>query len=420
MTSWIKNFQQLATTELREQALQIAEAGLQAIDTEKVIQAEVRLDVQNLRVKNQEFDLSKFDSIKVIGFGKASCKAAYALEQILRQHISSGVAIGLAPTACELIQTYQGSHPSPSEHNVQISEQIYDLSKQATEKDLVIVIVSGGGSALLCYPLEECRQAQLLYEKFLPTGGTIQELNVVRKHLSLLKGGGLAQALYPATVLGLIFSDVPGEAYDLVASGPTYKDTTTMADAQAIIDKYQLGKFQLNETPTEDEYFERVTNIPLVSNQSALEAMAATAEALGLNAKIISSELYDEADTALEKIFQAAAPRSVVLAGGEVKLPITTSGGTGGRGLNLAMRALKRINQQQLFLPLASDGLDNSDAAGAIVDHEVQSHTANLQLNVEDYIARFDGYTLFQKLDSLIFTGPTEANVSDLLILIQE
>lgn len=421
MTSkWIKNYDHLATSKSRQDALQIAEAGLTAIDTAAAIKNQVKLDGQKLLIKNQEFDLTKFKSIQVLGFGKDSCRAALALEEILGKLINSGIVIGVAPLACKIIKTYQGTHPVPSDGNVQISEQIMELAKNATEDDLVIVLVSGGGSSLLCWPQTECDQGQVLYHGFLKAGGTIEEINIVRKHISLLKGGGLAKFLYPATVIGLIFSDVPGDDYETVASGPTYFDPTTINDAKAIIKKYHLTEFNLNETPKDQKLFEKVHNIPLVSNNTALEAMQQQAKVLGYKSQIASNKLYELPEQTLATLKQGAKDLpACVLVGGEMKLVVTSSNGSGGRNQYLAMKALQDVAENETFLFLASDGTDNSDCAGAIVDSETKQKLQDLNLDLADYINRFDDYTLAKALGSQIFTGPTEANVSDLLIYLK-
>jgi len=414
---WIKNFEQLALTPQRELVLQIAEAGFDAIDTEKAIGDQVRLINHSLIVKNSIFDLEKFENIYVIGFGKASCKAAFALEKILGNKIRDGIAIGLKPLACEFVKTYEGTHPQPSEQNVRLANDIVNMAGKLKEKDLVITIVSGGGSALLCWPMEECKQAYNLYEKFLPSGGGITELNTVRKHISLLKGGGLAKILHPATVLGLIFSDVPGNDFSLIASGPTYKDNSTVADAQAIIEKYGLGEFRLTETPKEEKYFKKVTNIPLVSNLTALNAMKAYAEKAGITANIISSQVTQDAGIALDSLENGLQPNAAALAGGEIRLVVTKKGGKGGRNLYLGMAAIDRLGKNDIFAAIASDGMDNSDCAGVILDFSSRKKLEKQGLNLADYIQRYDGYSLFEKLGAeLIFTGPTDANVSDLMI----
>ncbi|OGE80717.1 MAG: hypothetical protein A3E98_04585 [Candidatus Doudnabacteria bacterium RIFCSPHIGHO2_12_FULL_48_11] len=418
-SKWFKNYDQIATSKQRQDLLAIAAAGLDAIDTESVIKNYLKITDYELRIKNQTFDLKKFKNIKVIGFGKVSCAAAVALEQALKDKISEGIALGIEPISCEVIQTYGGTHPQPSEHNVEISGQIMELAKNATENDLVIVVVSGGGSALLCYPQNECDQGQILYHQFLKGGGTIEELNTVRKHISQLKGGGLAKLLYPATVIGLIFSDIPGDDYSEVASGPTFFDPTTVADAERIIKKYGLSRFQLNETPKEQKYFEQVTNIPLVANSDALEAMAAQSKALGYSPAILSNEMYDEAPMLLTKMRAALAKNSLVLAGGEPRMFVRDGSASGGRNLYVSLRAATQIRADECFLALASDGLDNSDAAGAIVDKQTLDKIKTAKLDVKGHLRHFDGYNFFKQLDELIFTGPTQANVSDLFILLK-
>src|SRR3972149_4750962 len=234
MSRWIKNFDELATSKERKIALQIAEAGFEAISTRDVIANSIKLKNNILSVKDHKFDLGKFKKIKVIGFGKASCEAASALEDILGDKIKEGAVIGLQKVTCEYIETFAGSHPRPSTQNIEAGQKILAIAENSTENDLVIVIVSGGGSALLCVDQVECEQGQRLYDSFLKTGKTISVLNTVRKHISSLKGGGLAKVLYPAAVISLIFSDVPGDKFEDVASGPTYKDETTIAEAQKI------------------------------------------------------------------------------------------------------------------------------------------------------------------------------------------
>ena len=328
---WIKNYDELAISPVRRQVLVIIEAGYDAIATDQVVARSVSVDGNTLRVGGQKFDLSGTRHIHVIGFGKASCQAAAALEKVLGSRIGSGVVIGNAPSTCEIISTYQGSHPLPSEANVGMSEKMLADIKDLNGEDLVIVLVSGGGSALLCWPKAECGQGQRLYHAAVHSGMTIHEMNTVRKHLSLLKGGGLAKLLYPAKVISLIFSDVPGESYDMVASGPTYPDVSTVSDARRIAEKYQLGDFELNETPKEPKWFERVSNIVLVSNAIALRAMADKAASFDYAPKIMAADLYEDPRTSIARMCSLANPRSVILAGGEYRIRISGRGGKGGQ-----------------------------------------------------------------------------------------
>jgi glycerate 2-kinase len=416
----VKNFESIATTPNRKIALEIMEAGLLAINTEKVINSSVSLVNDILFIKGKPFNLTKYKNIKVVGFGKSSGEAALALEKILGSRIKKGAVIGLQKVDCQYIESFVGSHPVPSSLNVEAGQKIYEIIKDSKEDDLIIVLVSGGGSALLCYPESEHLQGSKLYNAFLGAGRTISEMNTVRKHLSLLKGGGLARVAYPATVVGLIFSDVPGDIFENVASGATYKDETTIKDAQKLITENNLGNFDLIETPKEDKYFNNVYNFVLVSNKIAVEKMAEKVEELDLEVNIISTDLYDEIDTALNKLFSPLKDNTVILVAGEPKILVKKEGGRGGRNLHMGLSAIKNklIDKNSVFISFASDGMDNSDVAGAIIDIDTVEKIKKLNLNVDDYLERFDSYSIFEKSGDLIKTGPTGANVSDLMILL--
>ena len=420
MKNWIKNWDELATTPNRKITLEIINSGLNAINTEIVMLNSVKLDNNILNVGGQNFDLNDFKNIKVVGFGKSSSEAAVALEEILGDKITAGAVIGLEKVDCKHIETFAGTHPRPSVVNIEAGKKIYEIIKDSTEEDLIVVLVSGGGSALLCYPEIEYLEGAKLYDSFLKTGGTISEMNTVRKHLSMLKGGGLAKIAYPATVIGLIFSDVPGDIFENVASGATYEDKTTVADAQKIITENNLGDFDLIETPKEDKYFEKVHNFVLVSNKTAVEAMAKESEKLGLSVKIVSTDLYDEVDEALKKIFYEQKENVVTLAAGEPSVIIPRNAGKGGRNLHMGLEAIKNklISDDSVFISFASDGMDNSDVAGAIVDKSTIEKAEKIGLDANDYSDRFDSYNFFQKTGDTIITGPTGANVSDLMILL--
>ena len=253
--NWIKNIDNLADTPQKKIMFELVNAMFNSIDTEKVIENHVAVNQNILSINGQTFDLSRYNRIRVIAFGKASCEAAGTLEKILDNRIHEGIIIDIKETKCKIIESFVGTHPRPSMANVTATKNILEFAKDTNDKDLVLVAVSGGGSALLCSSEDECNQGQKLYDDFLRSGGTIKELNIVRKHISTLKGGGLAKLFYPATIIGLIFCDISGGHYDQVASGPTFKDITTIDDARKIIDKYKLGGFSLIETPKEDIYF---------------------------------------------------------------------------------------------------------------------------------------------------------------------
>ena len=192
-TGFIKNFSELSTTENRKTILELIEAGLSAINTEKVITSSILLVENILFIKGKPFNLAKYKNIKVVGFGKSSAVAAQAIEKILGSRISAGAVIGINKVDTKYVEIFSGTHPIPSEKNIEAGEKIFNLVNNSTAEDLIIVLVSGGGSALLCYPENEHIQGAKLYDAFLKSGKTISEINTVRKHLSLLKVGGLAK-----------------------------------------------------------------------------------------------------------------------------------------------------------------------------------------------------------------------------------
>ena len=419
--NWIKNYNEIATTPARKMALALVSAGLDAIETKSIIDKSVSLTGDILRVKDMEINLAEYGQIFIVGFGKAATEAALALENILGDKITEGAVIGLFHQAnFKKIRGFVGTHPKPSEENVAASQAIVDLAQGITEKDLVIVVVSGGGSAMLCWPETEREQSQKLYDDFLSTGGNIQELNTVRKHISMVKGGGLAKLFYPAKIVGLIFCDIPGNKYFDVASGPTFKDTATVVEAQNVLDKYGLSGFTLNETEKDDKYFANVTNIPLVSNETALAAMAEKAKLLGFTTKIFSSEIYEPAEETIKKMIACLSEETdLVLAGGEIRLVIEKAVDKSGRNQFMALTALGLIKEKQLFISLASDGIDNADAAGAIADELTIKKYKELNLALEKYLVSHDTYNFFSSTSDLIFTGPTGANVADLMLLLK-
>ena len=374
-----------------------------------------------LSIKDKTFNLDSYKRIFIIGFGKASCKTVQALEDILGERLTGGIVIDKNPSVCRVVEVYKGTHPLPSIENGEVTRKIVDLTQNIKEDDLVIVVVSGGGSALLCWPKLECEQGQELYKTFLRTGGTIEELNVLRKHISEIKGGGLAKLLYGATVVGLIFCDVPGNHYEGTASGPTYFDITTIKDVEKLLEKYSIkNKFTWNETPKDPVYFEKVTNIPFISNNEALFAMETRAKELGYEVISLGDEVYETPKEVLEKMKQIIKPHSIVIAGGELAVNIKGEGGTGGRNLSTCGQALNVISDTEVFIAFASDGIDNKSAsAGAIVDVETKNKIKERNISVEEYTNQDNYDELFTVLGDNIVTGPTGSNVSDLYIMLR-
>ncbi len=414
----IKNFDDLATTSERRLALQIVEAGLAAVNTAAVIADNLSLENHILKIKADVFDLRNFKKIYVIGFGKAACDATLAINRILKDKITAGIAVDIKTASCENsnIKIYQGSHPKPSAENLAATKRILDIAKQATAGDLVICIVSGGGSALLCNSVEECNLSNLIFDQFLKSGGSINELNILRKHLPSLKGGRLAQIFQNSTMINLIFSDIPGGQIEDVASGPTFLDRSTLSDVKAIIDKYhlqQLANLPFTETPKNEKIFARLHNILLVSNHQALQAMSDRAIALNLKPKIISANLSVHSNQAAEIMTGGLETDEVRLSGGEVRIVSkNNSFGKGGRNTQTVLETVPLLNTGEVFVSIASDGIDNSDAAGAIADGRTKTEGEDYRQHLE----ALNSYPYFEKLNDLIFTGPTGSNVADLAI----
>lgn len=442
MPATIQNLKDIAITPERAKVLEIIQAGIDAIDTETVIRKQITLSTTGgknmLTIKGKVFDLDSYKHVYVLGFGKASAKAAEVIDDILGDVIDDGVVVSIEAAKCKHIEVIAGTHPLPSLANVAATKKIIALAEKAKADDLVICLISGGGSALLCGDETECEQGIRLYNEYLNTDGEILELNTVRKHISILKGGGLAKIVYPATLVGLVFSDIAGDHYDFITSGPTYKDATTVEDARKIIEKYNLNRFDsfgkskdfvLIETPKDEVYFEKVSNIIMVCNMEALEGMSARVVALGLKPKIISSSIYTEAGEAVTNLQSACQPGEVILAGGEIRLTVTAAaqdkkyavnGKPGGRCQYLGMYALPTVRPDETMCFFASDGVDNSDCAGVIIDSSTQERAGKLGLTSADFLAHFAGYNFFHQLGhEQIFTGPTESNVSDLMVVMR-
>lgn len=426
MSNIIKNFDSLSITSLRKKALTIIEAGLNSINTNFIIHQDIKLEGNILSIKDKSFDLEKFEKVFIFAFGKNSLDALKSLDQILGDKITLGIGIDTKTEDLknQKIKVYQGTHPKPSQPNFEATQKILETAKTLTEKDLVICVVSGGGSALLCTDQTECDWSIKIYDIFLPTGGNINELNTLRKHASKVKGGNLAKILSPATIVSLIFSDVPGGQLEDVASGPTYKANSSLQDVQNIIAKYNLKfppEITFSETPKEEGIFNKVTNILLVSNHTALVAMQNKAEELGFKTEIYSETTTEKIPDLAKKLNQNLTSNTARLCAGEPGIVTYQQElGKGGRNQQLTIESLPYITNNQIFISIASDGVDNSDVAGAIADTQVLEKSQELNLNVEDFKNHLNSYEFFKQVDANIITGPTGSNVADLMLALYE
>ncbi|MDZ4227020.1 MAG: DUF4147 domain-containing protein, partial [Patescibacteria group bacterium] len=365
-----------------------------------------------------------------VGVGKCAAAAAEALEGILGERITGGIALDVAiPPLCktERIECILGTHPSPSEVNANGTKRIIEMLSGLEEGDLAITLVSGGGSTLLCSPTGSltCLSESALLGELFRRGATIQEINTLRKHISLARGGGLAKAAYPAEVLGLVISDVPGNDLSFIASGPTVRDETTIADAMVVIKGHGLSGISegdLAETPKEEMYFKRVHNTLLVSNRDALEAMKGMASERGYSAEIVIDELTGEAKDAAREVLarlRAASAKSAHLYGGETTVALGSSDGIGGRCQEFALALLDGVAEDEIIVPFSSDGRDNSDAAGAIADTVSASHADELGVSAGVYLREHRSYDFFKETGDALKTGYTGSNVSDLIVALK-
>ncbi|PJE50725.1 MAG: hypothetical protein COV29_03245 [Candidatus Yanofskybacteria bacterium CG10_big_fil_rev_8_21_14_0_10_36_16] len=426
----IKNFDELAINEIRRKALEIVEAGLWAIDTPSVIKEIVSLQDDHLQINGKSFNLKEYKRIFVVGVGKCSMEAAVSIEDVLGDKLTDGIAIDVSHfRTAKKIKFLQGDHPLPTEANIDATKKIIKMLEDLEEDDFVIFIISGGGSTLLCQPDNfTCTQEKDIIQHLMENGGEIKEINTLRKHLSLARGGFLAKYAYPAKAISLIFSDIPGGDLSFVASGPTFKDTTTVEDAKRVIEKYKVHeKFgfdeeHLIETPKEDKYFEKVENILAVSNEKALKAMNAKAQELGLKSEICADCLEGEARDMGKKIIDelSEAPSGTALIyGGETTVTVLVPG-KGGRNQELVLSALRYIKEGQVLIAVGSDGRDNTDHAGSLCDIITKEKMGKNDLDAQHCIDHNCSYDFFTKINDYIDTGYTGSNVSDLLVAIKE
>ena len=421
----IKNYSSIATTKLRRDALTIVEAGLHAIETQHAVNQVVSLNGEVLKIGDKTYRLKSYRRIFVVGIGKASSEAASALEKILGDRISDGIVLDVKGGKLKHMKNLVGTHPFPSYDNIRATGEIVGLLKAVDSQDLVIAIISGGGSALLCWPHElECGDMTAMTNALMKKGATIHEMNTVRKHTSEIQGGQFVRLAHPATVAGLIFSDVPGDELDMVASGPTFLDTTTVKDAEHILKKYdvlsvcKLQDCQLIETPKDPSMFKHVTNVCVVSNTIATAAMMKQAKSLGYEPILFSNDLQGEAREKGKIFAEQVKPGTVLIAGGETTVHVKGKG-VGGRNQEFELGALSSVGEDVLVLSCASDGIDHSSVAGAFVDAGVKQKVKALRLKPELALAKNSSFDFFQKTKTFLQTGMTGMNVSDVMLAIR-
>lgn len=417
----IKDFDKLATTDLRKDILAIAEAGYEAISIPTLIGKTLSYQNGVLEINKTKYDLKKFKRIYIAAVGKGSGMICEELENMLGpQTITAGVAIDLKHRKLKKIKVFGGTHPLPSERNIAATKKLILTLQNARAKDLVIAVVCGGGSSLACLPTKHntCEDLQLVSDHLLKNGATIQELNTVRKHLSDIHGGNLAKIAYPASVLGLIVSDVPGNDIDTVASGPISRDESTLEEAKKVCKKFKLFGTALNESPKDQKYFKKVTKHMLASGLTAVESMSQKAKELGYSPKIYSNNLSGLAKDIGPKLAKLVEPGQALLACGETTV-IVTHAGKGGRNQDVALSAIPYLPVGSAIVSAASDGKDNIDIAGGITDYET-FHKAKRSFDPTQEVADNQSYTTLKKLNGVYQIRKISANVSDFIVVLRQ
>jgi glycerate 2-kinase len=435
--------------------LGILQAALQAVDPGEAVHRCMKLAENQLALGERVYLLDKVNSIRIVGAGKAGYPMAKAAVEIIGARLSDSVVIVKDGHLGSVLSDYpqlcfiEASHPVPDQRGVLGTRRIQEVMKDLQPDDLVIALISGGGSALLTAPADNISLADLrkLTADLLACGATIQEINTLRKHLDLVKGGGLARMVAPAQLATLILSDVVGDPLDVIASGPTVPDPTKFVDAYAILDRYHLIdktppaileriqrglRNEIQDTPKQgDPMFEGVNNVIIGSNFRAAQAALVAAEEAGFHSLLLTTYLQGEARQAgrmlaslLRQIAATGQPLprpACLVAGGETTVTLSPGiPGLGGRNLELALSAAIELGAiaDIMLVALATDGGDGpTDAAGAVVSGETLARAKALGLEAPDFLRRNDSYHFFAALDDLLKTGPTQTNVNDLIFL---
>jgi glycerate 2-kinase len=430
-------------------AEQIFRAGVESVLPDRLISQELKLENNSIVVRDLNFPLEKIEKIYAIGAGKGSAKMASEVENILGSRIAGGHVVVKYGHSCNLkyIDVMEAGHPVPDINSYKAAKAILKIAAMAGRNDLVICLLSGGGSALLAdYPEGSSAEEIILLNNLLVNcGAGIREINAVRKHLSAIKGGQLAKAVFPATLISLILSDVIGDALDVIGSGPTSPDPSTFRQAITVMEKYSLSqqvsarilnylqegeKSNHPETPKPgDQIFEKTTNVIIGNNLLALEASERKARELNLNTLIVSDKLQGD----IQKVAEYIASVSLrfqergdvekplcLLFGGEPTVKMTGTG-LGGRNQHLALLSanLVRNHPGVTILSAGTDGTDGpTQAAGAVVDSDTIKDALSKNMFPDKYVEEFDSYNFFKTAGGHVITGPTMTNVMDIIVVI--
>jgi len=423
----IQNYEDLATTEKKRECLDILDAGLKAAEPENIIPKFVT--PEEIKNNGKILKIKEFSSIHTVAFGKAGDSMTRALNELIP--IKSGIIVIPKGSKSKIkgkkFQIFNSGHPKPDQTSVKAAKEVTKFLQNRRSGELVIFLVSGGGSALLSIPDDITLDDKIYVTNLLlKSGASIQEFNCIRKHLSKIKGGRLVENI-KCQGIGLVMSDVEGDDLSSIASGTTYMDNTTFLDALNIINKYKLKnkipleiiqrledgfKGKILETPKKA----KIENYIIANNKDCLKAMESKAKELGYKVKIIQvfGNIKDATKTIMENI--PAEQKSCLIFGGETTVEVIGKG-TGGRNHELVLRILKNSQnlKKMVISSIGTDGIDgNTFFAGAI--------TENVKIDesiIKDFLKNSDSGRFFQKQKSNIRTGPTHTNLMDIGVILK-
>jgi len=433
---------------LREDALAILASAVKSADPYGLVCNRVRVEGRKLKVsgENATADVELRGKVRVVAFGKASLGMARAIEEILS--VDEGIVViprgqrGSHPKSFEILEA---SHPVPDESSVHAAEKALEIARNCEKNDIFIALISGGGSSLLAKPAEglTLEDKKEVTELLLRAGCTVSELNVVRKKISAVKGGKLADAAMPAKTLALILSDVIGDPVDAIASGPTAEDTSTFSDAKEVLEKYGLWErvpesvrnfiargLAEEELRRHEKRRINAQNIIIGNNLVAARAAEEEARARGYNTLLLTTHLEGESRE-VARVFVAIArdirrygipikTPAAVIAGGETTVTVTGDG-KGGRNQEFVLSAAVRMDDMSktVIASIGTDGIDGmSEAAGAIADGFTVKRAEELGIDPEKFLQKNDSNSFFTALNDALLTGRTGTNVNDIMIML--
>jgi glycerate-2-kinase len=424
----------------RKDILEILSSSYDAVNPYKVVKNHIIWG--KIVFDNKTIDISNFKNIYLIGFGKACIGMAQAVSDCF--NIRNGAVITNDPinkVENSNIITYLGSHPLPTQNNVKNTDKILDIVKKCKKNDLLFVLISGGGSSLLCKPRVNIDDMNLTTDLLLKCGANINEINAIRKHLSYIKGGQLVN-FTKGTIISLIISDIIGDPIEFIASGPTYLDSTTYNDAQKVLYKYKIwDKLPLStkkvikdgiagkipETPNNKQIFKNTYNFIVANNKLACNAAKKKAEELEYKTILLTNSLEGEAKEmgiylAEKAINYLKNVKSIVfISGGETTVTIKGNG-KGGRNQEMVLSSVEKLGGKDVvFSSFATDGIDgNSNAAGAIADEYTLKRAECKNMEPKKYLDNNNSYEFFKDLNDLLITNHTGTNVMDIQILVKK